>query len=302
MAKAADALLASLDPEPRRAAIAPFDTPDHRRWSYFPGRRPGLALDDMPDEQQALALELLETGCSPVGAETARAIMSLYPLVGRNPDRYWVRVLGPPGGDEPWAWRVNAHHLALHLTVVGDAIAVTPQFFGTEPAVVQHGPHRGLRPLPGEEERARALLASLDPAQRRLAVSAPIAPRDILTRFDPIADPNVLPSGLAYGAMTGEQRDQLRRLVRVYFDRVPRELADASWHDAVDAGLEAVTFRWAGPNERGAGHYYAVSGPTFLIEYDNTQDNANHIHSVWRDLRYDWGEDLLAAHYAADRH
>ena len=75
-------------------------------------------------------------------------------------------------------------------------------------------------------------------------------------------------------------------------------MADAAWEAAIDAGLDAVTFAWAGSLERGEGHYYAVRGPTFLLEYDNTQDDANHIHSVWRDLRRDWGGDLLAAHYA----
>jgi hypothetical protein len=164
---------------------------------------------------------------------------------------------------------------------------------------VPHGPHEGLRILPDEEEFARALLAALDPAQRDVAVALASAPPDVLTRNDPVADPAVLPTGLSYARMTGEQRELLRRLVRLYFDRAPIEVADASWRDVVDAGLDAVTFSWAGPDERGQGHYYAVSGPTFLLEYDNTQDDANHIHSVWRDLRNDWGEDLLSAHYAA---
>jgi Protein of unknown function (DUF3500) len=310
MIDAANAFVAALDPQQRAAATASFDVPDHRQWTYLPGPRPGLALADMSDEQQHLALDLLDTGCSATGARTARGIIQLDMIrrqlsarPGNDPrpvdHRYWVRVLGHPGTDEPWAWRVNGHHLAVHVTVAGTGIAVTPHFFGAEPAIVPHGPHEGLRILPDEEELARTLLAALDPDQRSVAITLPEAPPDILTRADPVADPGVLHGGLTYTQMSGDQRETLQRLVRLHFDRAPREVADASWQDAVDAGLEAVTFGWAGPQERGRGHYYAVSGPTFLLEYDNTQDDANHIHSVWRDLRNDWGEDLLSAHYAA---
>lgn len=301
MVGAAREWLAALDPQQRKAATAPFDVDDRRVWTYLPGRRIGLALAEMTAEQQALALALVDAGCSVRGARTARAIVVLDEILRGAPKagEYWLRVLGEPGGAAPWAWRVGGHHLALHLTVVGDAVAATPQFFGAEPAVVLHGTHQGLRTLPAEEELARELLASLDAPQQEVAIAAAVAPADILTRYDPVADPGLLSSGLSYADMHGGQCDLLRRLVRLYFDRVPDDVAERSWRQAVDAGLEAVSFRWAGGMDRGVGHYYAVAGPTFLLEYDNTQDDANHIHSVWRDLGNDWGEDLLAAHYAA---
>jgi hypothetical protein len=306
MSEAATAFLASLSAARRTSATTSFDTPEHRVWTYLPGPRPGLALAEMTPEQQELALALLDIGCSSDGARTARAVIELdkirRELGGRHVEpgdhRFWVRVLGEVSDDAPWAWRVNGHHLAVHATVVGDRIAVTPNFFGAEPAVVPHGPHQGLRILPDEEELARAMLASLDRAQRGIAVVSDIAPYDILTRDDPVADPSVLSAGLTYTQMTGEQRDLLRQLVRRYFDRAPLDQAEACWQHAVDAGLDAIRFSWAGSDHRGRGHYYAVAGPTFVVEYDNTQDDANHIHSVWRDLRNDWGEDLLAAHYA----
>ena len=197
-------------------------------------------------------------------------------------------MLGDPCGDAPWAFRVNGHHLAVHITVVDGQLAVTPQFFGANPAVVPRGPFTGLRTLPDEEDLARNVLACLEPGQ--------------LERHDPIADPSVVPAGIAWTALGARQQLTLERLIRLYFDRAPAVAADAAWSSAVDAGLDAVTFAWAGPLERGQGHYYAVRGPTFLIEYDNTQDGANHIHSVWRDLRGDWGEDLLRAHHAAHHH
>ncbi len=300
------AFLDALDAEQRRRATDAFDAADHRSWTYLPGDRPGLRLGDMMAEHRDAALGLLDLACSAAGALTARAVIDLDLIRRRlageaeaSDDRYWIRVLGDPRRGEPWAWRVNGHHLAVHVTVVGDEIAVTPHFFGAEPAVVPDGPHRGLRTLPGEEELARTLLARLDPTQRAAAITAEVAPNDILTRMDPVADATRVPAGVAWERLDAPQRDALVRLVRLYLDRAPPHVADAAWRAAVDAGLDRITFAWAGPIERGHGHYYAVQGPTLLLEYDNTQDDANHIHSVWRDLRRDWGGDLLAAHYAS---
>jgi hypothetical protein len=302
--------LESLDGDARVRATAPFDTPDHREWTYLPDERPGVRLSDLTVEQRELALALLDVGCSSSGALTARQIIELNKILqqlrkgGDEPpdNKFWVRVLGDPRGGAPWAFRVNGHHLAVHITVVDGELAVTPQFFGANPAVVPRGPFTGLRTLPDEEDLARNVLACLDARQLERAVVAADAPDDIATRHDPVADPSVVPAGLAWTALGARQQLTLQRLIRLYFDRAPASAADAAWSGAVDAGLDAVTFAWAGPLERGQGHYYAVRGPTFLLEYDNTQDGANHIHSVWRDLRGDWGEDLLRAHHAAHHH
>jgi Protein of unknown function (DUF3500) len=304
MAARVAAFLGALDDGQRAQATTRFDASDHRQWTYLPGDRPGLKLADMTLEQRHVVLALLDVACGVAGAMTARAVIDLDLIRRRldgepaaDDDRYWVRVLGDPRGGGPWAWRLNGHHLAIHVTVVGDEFTATPQFFGAEPATVPDGPHRGLRTLPGEEELARAVLARLDPPQRALAIVSEVAPNDIITRHDPIADPNAVPAGVAWSRLTGSQQAVLARLIRLYYDRAAMAVADAAWDAAVDAGLDAITFAWSGSQERGKGHYYAVRGPTFLLEYDNTQDDANHIHSVWRDLRRDWGGDLLAAHY-----
>ncbi len=309
MTAAAQDLLDSLDGALREQAVASFDIPDRRAWTYLPGPRPGLSLADMTQQQRDLALALLDSGCSVGGAQAARAVIELDMIrrqlsapPGREPDptdhRYWVRILGEPGGSAPWAWRVNGHHLAVQITVVDDAVAVTPQFFGAEPAMVESGPHQGLRILPDEEDLGRALLGLLSPAQRSVAVVSDAAPADILTRWDPVADAGGVPAGLSYGEMQDDQRAVLRRLVRQYLDRAPIDVAELAWRDAESAGLDTIEFSWAGSDRPRRGHYYAVRGATFLLEYDNTQDNANHIHSVWRDLQHDWGDDLLAQHYA----
>jgi Protein of unknown function (DUF3500) len=302
IAAAASAFLDALDPEQRATATSPFDSADRSEWLYVPAQRPGLPLRDMSESQRELALDLLRAGLSDRAFGEARQIMSREPE-GRtiHPLSYYFRVFGDPAGSEPWGFSTSGHHVVVNVAVVGDTVAGTPHFFGAEPAVILSGPDAGLRFLPNEEDLARDLLGGLDDARREAAIVADVAPDDILTRNDPVADPSVLPKGLAYGDMADDQRALLERLVRHYLTRAVPEVAEAAWQRLSDTGLERVTFSWAGSTERGIGnkHYYAVQGPTFVLEYDNTQDDGNHIHSVWRDLERDWGTDLLKAHYAA---
>ncbi len=315
MRVAAEAFIDVLDPNQRGRATAPFDSSDFTEWTYLPGPRPGLAYAEMTAPQCELAFDLLDTGLSVRGAATARDVMALDDVLRdleredgrsgwrrRGSDQYWIRILGRPGDRHPWAWRLNGHHLAVHLTVVGDAVAGAPQFFGANPAVVATGARAGWQVLQPEEVRARELLGSLDGAQRAVAVVSARAPQDILTRRDPVADPDRVPRGLAYGEMRAEQRGHVERLVRVYLDRLTPGVADAGWAEVVEAGLDELSFAWAGGDGSEAGHYYALRSPTLLIEYDNVQDGANHAHSVWRDLRHDWGHDVLAEHYRVARH
>lgn len=308
-------LLAALDPAQREAVQAPFDLADHQEWTYLPGSRPGLMLAELDPAVRRLALRPAELACSDRGFADAQSVLFVEAIKHNLPQaqpgstvdlyehqRYYLRVLGDPAGPEPWAWRLNGHHVALHVTVIGGAVAMTPQFFGSNPARVLSGPHEGLRALPAEEDLGRALLAALEPGQREVAVVSDTAPADILTRHDPVADPSRLYRGLPYGDMTAEQRQLLSLLIGQYVGRAAGPIGLQTWQDITEAGIERLTFAWAGGTEPGQGHYYSVVGPTFLAEYDNTQDNANHVHTVWRDLRNDWGTDLLAAHYAYGQH
>jgi hypothetical protein len=321
MAEAVTWFLASLDDLRREAVSFPFEGDERYQWNYRPdgfewsGRtlwHEGLRLINMTGAQQQAALGLLEAGLSTLGAMRANQIMALdrdlreteritrfVPHVVRDPELYSFAIFGQPGGAAPWAWRAGGHHIGLHFTVIDrDRVAPTPLFFGANPAEVRHGPNVGQRTLPEEEDLARELLRGLDPDRKRVAIVAPDAPRDILTDAYRVVNPDAPPRGLAYGAMSGEQRERLVRLIRHYVDRAAEEIATGEWRKIEQAGLNEITFAWAGPEARDRGHYYAIRGPTILIEYDNTQDGANHIHSVWRDLTNDWGEDLLAAHYA----
>jgi hypothetical protein len=313
MADAARRWLDTLDPAQRARASFPFASDERYVWDYRPAPRQGLALSEMTAPQRERAMALLDAGLSARGATAVRDIIALEPILGaleqqagrrprwrRDPELYWFALFGEPDGREPWAWRIGGHHVAVLMTVVDHAfVAATPLFFGANPATVPQGPRHGHRTLADEEELARALLAQLSPTQKGAAIVDPVAPADILTTNYRAADPNVLPRGVAYGQLGGEQRESLVRLVRHYVERVAPEVAAVEWKRIEAAGLDAVTFAWAGPEARGQGHYYNVRGPRFLIEYDNTQNDANHIHAVWRDVTNDWGEDLLAAHYAA---
>lgn len=313
LAEAAGRWLSTLDASQRARAQFPFASDERVAWDYRPGPRGGLALQDMHGPQREAALRVLTAALSERGAAEAQAIMALETVLGeierstgrgdgsrRNPALYWFALFGEPGRDEPWAWRVGGHHVAVHVTVIARTwAAVTPLFLGANPATVPHGAHAGRRTLAAEEDLARELLRTLTPAERAVAVVAPVAPADILTGTTRRVDPAVVPRGIRYGALGGAPRERLVRLVRHYVDRVAPAVAEAEWRRIETAGLEEIAFAWAGPLERGHGHYYAVGGTRFVIEYDNTQNDANHIHSVWRDLTRDWGEDLLAAHYAA---
>ena len=297
----ASALLRSLTDPERDLVRSSLDDPRLTEWSYLPGDRPGLPVEGLGSAQHHLVMELLRSAHSPEGADQVVGAVEVErvrrELVTGSPpdgDRYWVRVLGDPDGEEPWGWRINGHHLAVHAIVAGDGLTVTPHFLGSEPAETP----TGRRLLGLEEDLARSLAAGLDPDQRTLGIASDVAPDDILTRHDPLADPTRLPGGIGRDLLRDEQRDLLDRLVRRYLDRAPKDYADRCWADALEAGDDRIRFAWAGPTQRGEGHYYCVTAPDFLIEYDNTQDDANHAHSVWRHLRHDWGADLLRAHYA----
>ena len=301
-ARCASALLGSLSDAELELTRGSLDDPRLTEWTYLPGERPGLPVEGLGAEQHALVIELLRFAHSPEGAELAVGAIEVERVrrelaTGSPPDgdRYWVRMLGDPDGDRPWGWRINGHHLAVHAVVVGDRFTVTPHFLGSEPAQVPSGG----RLLGFEEDLARELAVGLDPDQRTLGIAADTAPDDILTRYDPVADPTLHPLGIGRDLLRADQRDLLDRLVRRYLDRAPKDYADRCWTEALAAGDEHIRFAWSGPTERapGNGHYYCVTTPEFLIEFDNTQDDANHAHSVWRHLRDDWGRDLLREHY-----
>jgi hypothetical protein len=305
------AWLATLEAAQRDEASFAFDDPERFVWAYTPGDRAGLALRDMRPDQRDAAMAVVDEAMSERGAREVAGVMALESILGalerdqgrgnwlrRDPELFWFAVFGDPAGRDPWSWRVGGHHIAIHMTVIdGRVVGSTPSFLGSNPAVVPGGRQAGARVLTGEESLARELLGGLAPDARAAAISDPVAPPDILSGHGERADVRGIPKGVRYDELDPAGQDRLERLIRHYLDRAATDVAAADWQRIAGPGLDAVTFAWAGPAEPGRGHYYAIRGEHFLIEYDNTQNGANHIHAVWRYLDNDWGEDALSAHY-----
>ncbi len=309
MSTAAQTFLATLSPKLREQALLPAADPDRKSWSYVPGRRRGVRLKDLNAAERSAALALLRASSSARGYEKAVGVIELEGILReietfgwfRDPELYWVTVFGSPGKDGLWGWRFEGHHLSLNFSAMsGDTFASTPAFFGANPARVPAGPRAGWRVLAAEEDLARRLLAMLDPAARRRAVISTGAPGDILMRPGRRLPPE--PEGLPSSEMSAAARDVLRSLLAAYVDNAPLEIAVARWKRIEAAGAGRIRFAWAGSAAPGNGHYYRIHGPTFVIEYDNTQNDANHVHSVWIDLEGGAALDLLRRHYEESPH
>ncbi|HZI66254.1 MAG TPA: DUF3500 domain-containing protein [Thermoanaerobaculia bacterium] len=309
MAAAARAFLATLSPKLREGALFSADDPDRKNWSYLPGRRRGVRLKDMNAAERAAALALLRASSSARGYEKATGVVLLEGILreieafgwSRDPELYWVTVFGDPVKDRLWGWRFEGHHISLSFSATrGDAFASTPAFLGANPARVPAGPRAGWRVLAAEEDLARRLLAMLAPAERRRAIVSDSAPGDILTRRGRPLPPE--PAGLPAAEMSAAARDALRALVATYVENARPEIAAERWKRIEAAGTGKIRFAWAGSAAPGRGHYYRIQGPSFVVEYDNTQNGANHVHSVWHDLGSGAATDLLRRHYEEDPH
>jgi hypothetical protein len=327
MARTAMALLKNLEPAQLQQATFPFESEERMHWHFIPTEnfpRKGLLVRDMNPKQRELLHGLLKAGLSQRGYLTATSIMDLETVLKaleaaqraaapqpprgtpleRDPEKYFFSMFGTPTAAQKvtWGWRIEGHHVSLHFTVVdGALVASSPSFFGSNPAEVREGPKKGLRILGAEEDAARALLESLDAPQRTRAIIDATAPGDMVTMANVNISP-LTPSGLEAAAMTAAQRDLLMKLLDVYTGKMAADLAEDRLARVRKAGVDKVAFAWAGDTERGRKHYYRVQGPTFLIEYDNTQNDGNHIHSVWRDFNGDFGRDLLREHLRSVAH
>jgi hypothetical protein len=330
MAGAASALLAALTTAQRERACFAFGD-ERRDWSFLPALdRSGLPIGTLDDGQRRLAHELIVTGTSLLGYTKVVSVMAMEHVLRAlaptpaladlfDPERYCFKVFGSPG-DRPWGWQFAGHHVSLNFTVVdGRYVSPTPCMLGTQPAS-----YGMLAPLADDEEVGFRFVNSLDAAQRRAAIIHHRPPPDLAARMvprigeterpDPVFAPepdyvisederDILsyvrsgPKGVAGAALSQRQVDSLAALVGAFARRLPDEVAGAQLHDLERAGLDSLTFAWAGGTEPGQRHYFRIQGPTLLIEHDNTQGNGNHIHSAWRNPADDFGDDLLASHY-----
>ncbi len=322
MVEAASALLATVAGGPgateailgfdkgKNLALA-LDDEARRDWAYWPTERVGVPLDLMTGEQRRLTHALLTSLLSARGYLKVVQIMQLEQILGmldtaglpRGVGHYEVVLFGRPSTTEPWAWRFEGHHVSLNVAVAPAGVSVTPSFFGSNPAEVRSGPLTGFRVLGAEEDLGRELVTSLTAAQKAKAVVSDEAPRDIFTgnigkpaeQWDAWRE-TLEPAGIAVAELNEVQQHWVRRIldevVGVYRPELSAELLRA-----IDP--KTLSFAWMGASERGAPHYFRLQGADFVFEFDNAQDNGNHVHSVWRDKSSDFGMRLLGEHYRA---
>lgn len=306
MAKAATAFLKTLSDAEREKATFGFNDKERTNWHFIPRERKGLPLKELEGEPLRAAHRLIATGLSNAGYDQAINVMSLeeilYLLEGgareerrekRDPQKYYISVFGKPGDSGSWGWRVEGHHLSLNFTLVDGKIASsTPEFFGANPGTVQAGPGREIRVLGPEEDLARQILKLCSPAlQKRMWIDK-TAPKDL--RGGGVAQP-VLgggPVGIKFAEMSDDQKKLLGQLLAEYLKNMPADIEAARRAQIKKAGMDDIYVSWWGSSERDEGHYYRVQGPTFIIEYNNTQNSANHVHSIWRDTAGDFNIPL----------
>jgi hypothetical protein len=307
MASTAKNFLDSLYPEQRQKVTFKIGDDERFNWFYTPVPRQGLPLRELTSGQRQLAMALLSAGLSQQGFIKATTIMSVDEILmileaggpRRDPDGYFFSIFGEPSETAPWGYRIDGHHLSQNFTVVRGRVSGTPSFFGVNPAEVPRFSRKGLRALAREEDLGRDLMQSLTAEQRKIAIVDATAPNDILTEHSRVAALSGAPNGIQPSALTAVQREKLQALLAEYTDNMTDDIVTARRDQIRKAGND-VWFAWAGGIEPSQPHYYRIQTAAFLIEYDNTQTNANHIHSVWRDFKGDFGRDLLTDHYQAN--
>ena len=308
MTVACTEFLSSLNPEQKAKATYQYLDGERVFWYYPPLNRHGLPLRDMDPKQRSLAFKVMASGLTDKSYEQAKMIIDHEEVLGplekeqgritfvRDPELYYFTVFGEPGSEDPWGWRVEGHHVCLNYSIWGDkVISVTPFFFGANPAEVRKGPKSGLRILHAREDLAFELMESLDSGQRGKAIIYDEAPLDILTyNSSKVSLPKE--EGLPASRMSGTQKEMLMGLITEYVSQVRSDIAQERLDRFKAQGIDNIHLAWGGPVDRAKEHYYRLHGDDFMVEFDNRQNGANHIHSVWREVENDFASDVLREH------
>ncbi len=301
MAKAAHAFLEGLPQEQSQQVKFNFDDKERLNWHFIPRERKGLPLRDLSEADKQRAHALIASGLSEAGYTQALEIMSLEEVLylleegdratrreRRHPQKYYLSIFGEPSNEGSWGWRVEGHHISLNYTIAnGKVVSSTPEFFGANPGLIDSGPGRSIRVLGTEEDLARQILKLCNEEQQKLAWIAKEAPDDL--RGGGVVQPVVTkPVGLAVSKMNADQKKLLQELLSEYLKNMPADVEKARRDRINQSGLDNTYFAWWGSSERNERHYYVVQGETFIIEYNNTQNSANHVHSMWRNIDGDF--------------
>jgi hypothetical protein len=304
----ANAFLNSLSPELKKRTAFELDDKERFNFNFVPVTRQGPTFHDFTDKQKTLALELLRASLGKDGFQKATAIMELENVLMvlenqgkdrhyRDPLNYHFCIFGTPSSTAPWGWRFEGHHVAFNF-VSSDAkiVSSTPSFLGSNPGTVLDGPDKGKQVLKVETDLGFQLVNSLSPSQKALAIFSDKAPAEIITVNNRKAEA-LKPAGIKYPALDESQKKIFLQLLNVFVHTYAFDFSERLMKKITDAGIDNLTFAWAGSLVPGVAQYYRIQGPMLLIEYDNTQNNANHVHTTIRDLTNDFGEDILREHY-----
>jgi len=299
MAKAATRFLGTLDDAQREKASFSFDDPERLNWHWIPRARKGLPIKEMAPDQRAVAFGLIQTGLSTEGMIKVTTIMSyeriLHLQENRAPHRdaelYFLSVFGTPGDQGEWGWRLEGHHLSLNFTLRdGEVVSATPFQFGSNPAGVRSGPLKGQRNLLDLETPIKELIASFDDAQREAAVISDVVPKVTSSPNTPLPGP-MEPKGVSTEQLNRKQRKLLNQFFAAYRSNfAPGVRKDLKKELARSKG--EFHLAWYGPLDQSKPHAFRIEGPSILIDFNNEQDGANHIHTFYRNRPGDF--DLTA--------
>jgi hypothetical protein len=297
----------SLSQAQKAKIVLDFKAETRDKWHFLPWssfQRQGLPLKELSEEQRALVHKLLQSYLSDTGYTQTKEIIGLENVLAassgdpvyRDPERYYVSIYGNPKKEDVWMWTFTGHHVALHFTTVADDVSYTPRFFGSNPGRIMEGERKGFSPLVNEEDMGLQLINMLNSNQKKTAIISDKTYNDVVSLNHAVAD-NIEPKGLLISDMAADQKKLVMDIIYEYATTIPADQAMKRMSQIRKEEMDDILFAWAGATVLGKAHYYRIQGTTFMIEFDNSQNNANHIHSVWRDFDGDFGRDLLKEHY-----
>lgn len=304
--------LKSLDREQLKKAQLPFNDMSRQVWHFLPGQmwpRAGIMMKDLNRTQKQQVFILLRQHLSEAGFEKIMSIIDLEKVQAkmgqdqemRDSEKYFVAIYGDPINDKLWAWSFEGHHISLNFTITDKKVSMAPRFLGASPAVIPSGNRMGERTLAAEDDMGLELINSMSTEQRIKTIFSTQPYYEIVTSNATEVGP-LSPVGIKMNELNKDQQIHLKKLITEYLSAMPEALAAQRMKQIEQEDFDQIRFAWAGATKLGDGHYYRIQGLTFLIEFDNTVGNANHIHTIWRDFDGDFGKDIIKEHYLDDSH
>lgn len=304
--------LSSLDEEQLEKTQLEFNDHSREVWHFLPGAmwpRKGILLKDLERKQKELFFIMLQDQLSEAGFKKILRIMDLENVLVdlggdsefRDAEKYFIAIYGDPLKDALWAWSFEGHHISLNFTIAENKVSMAPRFLGANPAVIPSGKRKGERTLAEEDDMGLQLINSMDSSQRLMAIFSDRSYIEIVTSNSTEVGP-LQPVGIKMSSLNEDQKNLLTNLIKEYLATMPEDLAKKRMQQLEEENLDEIRFGWAGATALGQGHYYRIQGKSFLIEFDNTLGEANHIHTVWRDFMGDFGKDIIKEHYLQSSH